>query len=245
MNRMTVTSGKKASATLMWIRFAEADYVAARLLLLVGFLVQGIALANTALEKYIKGICSHMDVKWPKREHSVAILFDILKTGSPDEQLNLNLDFLKLTAFAYRLRYPDMLPEGFTLALSQAMVLAQLDRSVLAINQCFKLEWQGAPLPLAVEEAIQKADPRYLEHNIAIAPSDTKEFFASVTKCYDIRKYRGIVAELHYEGLNIADDLKFDREGLVPDPNDPTKCTPAFSPIDPQYAKINTGVVEK
>ena len=51
--------GGQAETTLRWIRWADADYLGARLLLLQGLLVQGAALANTALEKYLKAVCWH------------------------------------------------------------------------------------------------------------------------------------------------------------------------------------------
>ncbi len=244
MTKVNVRTGQKASDILMWIRFAEADYIAARMILLAGFLVQGTALANTALEKFLKAICTHMDVAWPKRLHDISKLYDLLIEANPHNTLKLNKGFLELTSKAYTLRYPDIIPDGFNLSLSQAQILAQLDRSVLEINMRFQLGIEGNEILLDFQQGIQNGDPKYVEQNVAIDPSKVKDFFASMTRCYDIRKH-GNIAELHYEALNVPDDLKFDREGLAVDPNDPTVRRPAFAPIDPNYAKFNRGIFEK
>ena len=55
----TSQSGKDAEKTLMWLRWADTDYLAARLTLPAGLLVQGAALSDTAIEKYLKSLFSH------------------------------------------------------------------------------------------------------------------------------------------------------------------------------------------
>src|SRR5882762_4766049 len=84
----TSQSGKDAEKTLMWLRWADTDYRAARLTLLTGLLVQGAALSDTAIEKYLNSLFSHRRLAIP-RSHLVLELYERIKkeTGS---DLSLN-----------------------------------------------------------------------------------------------------------------------------------------------------------
>jgi HEPN domain-containing protein len=98
--------------TLHWIRWADADYLSARLLLLQGLLVQGAALANTAIEKYLKAVFCHAQVKIP-HGHAIDALYAKVKAIGPTN-LDLNESFLRLLRKAYKLRYPDDLNKVFS-----------------------------------------------------------------------------------------------------------------------------------
>ncbi len=145
----SVVSGNQAVEALMWITWANTDYRAARLLLLNDMTVQGTALANTAVEKYLKAVFAHVGLPIP-RQHHVDKLYERIH-AIPKSELSLNMGFLQLLRKAYKLRYFDDLPEGFNIALSQAKILAQLDRSVLAITNRFKIVWEGKEIPMVLE----------------------------------------------------------------------------------------------
>jgi hypothetical protein len=51
-----VLAGPDVLTVLSWLSWGDYDYVAARRLLLDNLLVQGTALANTCLEKYLKAL---------------------------------------------------------------------------------------------------------------------------------------------------------------------------------------------
>ncbi len=61
-----------------WLRWADDDYIAARQLLLGDLLVQGAALANTAIEKYFKTILL-IKKRSATKVHDIPRLFQELK----------------------------------------------------------------------------------------------------------------------------------------------------------------------
>jgi HEPN domain-containing protein len=146
--------GKQADQTLMWIRWVDADYLGARLLLVEGLLIQGTVLANTAIEKYLKAICSYANIAIPG-SHDVATLYANIKHKTPTN-LDLIPGFLRLLRKAYRLRYPDDPNEGFNIVLNQAKILCQLDRSVFELVKRFVMSVHGKTIPTVLEEAILK-----------------------------------------------------------------------------------------
>jgi HEPN domain-containing protein len=209
----TVASGA-AETTLRWIRWADADYLGARLLLLNGLLVQGTALANTAIEKYLKAICSHSGMKIP-HSHGIVDIYEKVLADKPTN-LSLNQDFLNLLEKGYTLRYPDDLQEGFNVALNQAKILAELDRSVLEITQRFVITINGKRIAMVFDEALAKQDHRFLTSNVVLNPGDAARFFASPSHCYEMRVHQGDLFQVIYQSLQVADDRSFSAEGFVP-----------------------------
>lgn len=115
---------------------------------------------------------------------------------------------------AYKLRYPDELGEGFNIALNQARLLAQLDRSVLEVTKRFAFARNGQLLPTIFEQATATQDQRYLHRNVALDPSQTTQLFTSPSHSYDLRNIKGQILEAVYQSHSQNDDLIFDMEGL-------------------------------
>jgi len=125
----------KGSIVLKWIGWADNDYIAARLLLLNDRLVQGSALiqgsslSNTAIEKYLKAVFLHLDMKIPRgfKGHDVSNLYkEIKKKGIT---LDISEDYLSMLFKSYRLRYPDLNP-GDNFILCKTKLLIELDHTV-------------------------------------------------------------------------------------------------------------------
>ena len=128
-------TGEPIVRTFDWLRWADSDYLAARYLLLGRMVVQGCVLANTAIEKYLKALHAHLELPI-SRSHAVEALYAELK-NSAKSTVTLNQSFLRVLQKAYRLRYPDDLPDGFNISLNHMKVLAELDRTVFAISRAF------------------------------------------------------------------------------------------------------------
>ncbi|MDQ1313134.1 MAG: hypothetical protein QG605_1673, partial [Euryarchaeota archaeon] len=127
--------GEKGSMAFRWIGWADNDYIAARLLLLNDVLAQGSALiqgsslSNTAIEKYLKALFVHLDLKIPKgfKGHDISNLYgEIKKKGIT---LDISEDYLAMLFKSYRLRYPDLNP-GDNFILCKTKLLVELDRTV-------------------------------------------------------------------------------------------------------------------
>jgi HEPN domain-containing protein len=205
--------GDPAAMTLRWIRWADADYLGARLLLLQGLLTQGAALANTALEKYLKAVCSYAGVKIP-HGHAVDVLYGRVKGLAPT---NLSLDegYLRLLRKAYKLRYPDELDKDFNIALNEAKLLSQLDRSVLEITQRFQITMGDKVVAMVLDEAKHKHDERFLRKNVALDPAQSAALFSERSYSYDFRIYKGTLYQVSYQSLRVADDFVFEVEGFT------------------------------
>jgi len=204
----------RAANTLRWVRWGDGDYLAARLSLLNGLLVQGSQLANTALEKYLKAIIIYSNKPAP-RTHDVTALYEKVLLDVPSD-LSLNKEFLALLKKAYTLRYPDDLDDGFNIALNQAKILAQLDRSVLEITKRFIMTKDGKTIAMVLDEAVFKKDDSFLAKNIAVDSSGASALFSMPSFSYDIRIHNGNLFQVAYSTQSVADDGRFDVEGFAP-----------------------------
>jgi HEPN domain-containing protein len=208
---VTIPPGEQAKQVARWLRWADADYVAARLLFLIDHIIQATTLSTTAIEKYLKAVCCFYNIKVPRgvKGHDVFEIYSAIKASSSTNKLSLNEDYLRLLRKAYRARYPDDLERGFCLALSTAKILSQLDRSALEITRRFRSEPADPNSLIGLELALQKNDKRYLDDNVAIDPSKAAAFFAKPSWCLEIRRYSDAMSETLYRVQHIDDDLLF------------------------------------
>ena len=131
-----------ALEVLQWVNWADQDYLAARSLLIRGYILQGTILANTAIEKYIKAVLTLRNIPFPKgwRGHDVLSLYESFElSGAPV----LNENFLRDLGKAYKLRYPDDLDEGFNISLASTKLLVELDCTAHAIRNGFNFNKQS------------------------------------------------------------------------------------------------------
>jgi HEPN domain-containing protein len=204
----------QAEITLRWLRWADADYLGARLLLLNSLLVQGAALSTTAIEKYLKAICIHSGMKIP-HSHDVPDLYKRV-VDFKTTNLSLNESYLRLLKKSYKLRYPDDLTEGYNIALNQAKLLSALDRSVLEITKRFGIEFNGKTIPMVLDEAKLTQNQSFLMRNVAVDPSQVGELFSQPSRSYEMRGHKGLLYQVHYESLTVKDDPLFEPEGFKP-----------------------------
>jgi hypothetical protein len=144
-----------------WAGLIEITW--ARQLLISGLLVQGASLATTAIEKYLKAFFVFRDLPFPK-SHNPLSLYDQLGF----ETRILDTEFLSALAKAYTLRYPDDLPSGFNIALSQVLLLTKLDTTVHILLRDLKLRNSKGPIQHLLDRAITQNDRQVLDGNVAI-----------------------------------------------------------------------------
>jgi len=232
--------GPQATEVGRWIRWGDADYLAARLLFLINLIVQATALSTTAIEKYLKAVCCFYSIKVPKgsKGHDVDYIYSVIKASAKTNTLALNEDYLRLLKKAYRVRYPDDLEDGFCIALNQAKMLSQLDRSVLEITRRFHDVTRDSGFPMALETAVHKNDKRYLDENVAMNPTKSADLFTKPSWCLELRKYSDDVLESLYRVTHIDDDLVFPEFVITTDKSKETNWEPVFKPLaDPPVQK--------
>jgi HEPN domain-containing protein len=198
---------------MQWISWADRDYLAARQLLLSRFLVQGAALANTALEKYLKAVLTFARKDVP-RTHDPASLYKSLASAT---DLTLNPEFLATLSKSYALRYPDDLKDGYNIALNQVLLLMELDVSVFEITKRIQMQHHGKPVQLLIEQSLADNDRRVLDGNVALGQTSRKEFLSHKSQSFDFRVFNGgDTMELWYVTENLEDDAYLNREGFLP-----------------------------
>lgn len=207
-------TGAPAIKAIDWMNWADQDYIAARGLLLTGFLVQGNAFSNTAIEKYLKGILTIRSLAVP-RTHDVVKLYESAKNngGVPP----LNQGYLRVLVKSYRLRYPDDLEPGFNISLAQFPLLAELDATVHSIRKGFAFhKANGSIVETRFDLLLKIKDLRLTDRNAAFSPFDRADLFANGSECYEFRVLpTGATLEATYRA-DVKDGINFEAEGLKP-----------------------------
>jgi HEPN domain-containing protein len=208
-------AGTQGIETSHWVAWADEDYLAARLLLLSGHVVQGTALASTAVEKYLKAVCTLSGIPFRNVGHNVSKLNGLLHNRAI--RLELNTDFLKLLNKAYKLRYPDELAEGFNVALNSIAVLAALDVTVERIRRGFQFVRNGEVTTTRLDHARKSQSPELLTKNCAFGNASKEQLFAEPSWCYEVRVFphRGIM-EVSYVVEKLPDQDNLRRNAFTP-----------------------------
>jgi HEPN domain-containing protein len=206
---------EKHVIVLRWLDWADADYLAARALLLGGYVIQGTSFANTALEKYLKTLFVIFGFKVPK-SHDVRYLYcEIIKEV---KSLKLNVDFLELLFKAYKIRYPDDLEIGYNVHLSDAMILSELDSSVFEIRKGFNISKNGDSLKTKFNEALRVRKPELVTKNCSFGGFSREQLFKEESSIYEMRILENNnLIEYSYKVENLNDSKDFLYEALKPE----------------------------
>lgn len=213
-------SGKTAALAAGWLSWADQDYVAARVLLLRGLIVQGCGLSNTAIEKYLKTVLVLKGIAFPRGRggHDVVLLNGSLMNGGID--LKLNAQYLSILTKAYRLRYPDDLEPGFNLVLEQVKMLAELDITAHQIRRGFGFKEGQKTRQTRVDSLLEEKSLDLLDRNCAFAEHSRAALFSEPSVVYEIRILPdGTPLEAFYKTDKIEDNARFDTTALKPGSN--------------------------
>jgi len=210
------SSGQQSIDALQWVGWADQDYIATRILLLTGQVVQGATLANTAIEKYLKAVCTVADIRFDGVGHDVSKLNGLLHFK--DIRLDLRPDFLRCLTKAYKLRYPDELTPGFNVALNDIALLTETDLSVNCIRAGFVFRrGQDEMVGTKRDTMVKEHATELLTRNCALTNVQKDQLFATPSHSYDLRVLDNCaVIEAQYGVTRLTDDNNFRRSGLSP-----------------------------
>jgi len=166
------------------------DYLAARFLLNNDFLIQGLALSCTAVEKYLKSVLIgsgyrrkiHME-KW--KEFKSALSLKGVNLFS-----DLDENFLNLLSKSYSLRYYDSINQNSQYSIIKWQVLGELDYTVHLIENrtSFKNE-SGVEVKTEYKVDMEKGNPKLFEENYILLGQDKSAFMEREGKfimvCFD------------------------------------------------------------
>lgn len=202
-----------------WLDLADGDYVAARTLIRNGQIIQGAILSSTAIEKYLKTIYWIKGREFERRgenAHDIVKLYNGLTTLDPRGKLNES--YLRLLIRAHKLRYPDRLEPGFSIALSQVKMLVALDETVFKMRSGIK--FVGAERKGEFEQQIENNDEFLLQGNHTFGNAKRVELFQRPLLWNEMRVVRnGSWLRISYVAM-AEDDGEYDLGGLIPGSSD-------------------------
>ncbi|NOS94346.1 MAG: hypothetical protein HOP30_20725 [Cyclobacteriaceae bacterium] len=155
------------------------DYIAARVLLNNNQVIQGLTLASTSVEKYLKAII----VFSLKERENYYYHFDrfeklknILSRVNGDITKDWDPLFIEILENAFRIRYYDKIEEQIFMGFFMNQFIGELDSTIDCLEKfILNAENDGTPFS-AYNRAIKIKDPHLFENNYVLRKEGKKEF---------------------------------------------------------------------
>lgn len=194
------------------------DYLSARVLLNQELLFQGAILANTAIEKEIKGYLEAIGIIVTIK-HNSNKLYNLLHKHKPDVASKLNKEFIKELSRIYEARYTDSLPANFNFTIVRNKYLVELDYTYSILEPLFRYN-RASEKKFGItryEDAINKKDSRLFLNNCVLKSTTKEALFSKPDAVYEFRIiFNHEIFEVSYIIPSIIDDGKFKFEAIKP-----------------------------
>ncbi|HMK04264.1 MAG TPA: hypothetical protein VK489_08740 [Ferruginibacter sp.] len=185
------------------------DYVAARVLLNNKLIIQGITLASTAVEKYLKAVIV-LTLKEKERFNyhfdRIEKLQDILDRNHHDITKNFDPVFLSILEKAFKIRYYDGLKKPVTISFYLNQFLGELDQTIYNLEKLINLG-------LAYSQAVKSKDPHLFENNFILRKQDKKEFMEKPDTAFSV--YIDMCSSTQRENTMFGSDIVNKYEGRL------------------------------
>ncbi|MBL7741404.1 MAG: hypothetical protein JNK14_19450 [Chitinophagaceae bacterium] len=187
-----------------FLSLAYKDYLASRFLINNGFIIQGVVLASSAIEKYLKVILALHDIY--KKIHLDRL--EELKSWFKKTDYHVLFDkfdpvFLDILGKAYKYRYYDenTVKEADTIGFIVHQFLGELDYTVFLINKLVTItDKDNKPIATSFSRDIESQNPNLFLNNYLLNKIPKKEFMDRVGKAYGIHvnpKFLGTEIEIN------------------------------------------------
>ena len=214
MNKL-MTNAKKHFTGSDLVDLGYRDYIAARFLLNNQFIIQGLTLASTAIEKYLKALIV-LNLKDAERYGYHFDNLDKLKTllekNHYDVTKKFDTVFLSILEKAYKIRYYDRLEEAITIGFYLNQFIGELDDTIHFLETSISL-------PSPYKRAVANHDPNLYENNFILNKQDKKDFMEGPDTAFSVRIQIG--PSSHMEDTVVGRDVlnKYDgRLSVFKDP---------------------------
>lgn len=178
MNK-TITWTEKLYKGQWLMDLGYRDYVAARLLLNNHLIVQGLTLASTSVEKYLKAlIVFNLDVNEYYHYHFDRFekLKNLLKKVNKDVTGELDPVFIDILEMAFKIRYYDKIKQPVFIGFYINQFIGELDYTIDFLeNLITKTENAGEPFS-AYYRATKSNEPYLYENNFVLNRENKKDF---------------------------------------------------------------------
>jgi hypothetical protein len=216
-NSLTWTQKQVIGSSLVDLGYR--DYIAARFLLNNEFIIQGLTLSSTAVEKYLKALIvftSTEKVRYNYHFDNLAKLKAILAKKGQDVTTKFDPVFLFILEKAYKIRYYDRLKEPIEIGFFLNQFIGELDSTVHFLET---LDTPG----LLYQRGIQKKDPHLYQNNFILNRQDKREFMEKPDTAVAINIQIGssTTVEKHVVGRDVVNRYE-GRLAIFTDPFEPS-----------------------
>ncbi|MEA4975292.1 MAG: hypothetical protein VB046_06105 [Paludibacter sp.] len=155
------------------------DYIAARLLLNNHLIIQGLTLASTSVEKYLKALIV-FNLKEREKYHYHFDRFEKLKNllNKVNKNVTGKFDpfFLEILQNAFRIRYYDKIEQPVFMGFYINQFIGELDYTIDFIENFITETENGGECFSAYYKAIQNNDSHLYENNFVLSKENKKDF---------------------------------------------------------------------
>lgn len=202
---LTFTEKQLKGSTLVDLGYR--DYIAARFLLNNKFIIQGLTLASTAVEKYLKGLIvftSKEKEKYNVHLDNIGKLKTILRKNDCDVIKNFDLIFIKILEDVYKIRYYDTLKKPVTMGFYLNQFIMELDHIIHLMETSINPEISLNPIT-PYKRAVKNKDPHLWENNFILNKKDKKTFMEKPTTAFSVHIYVSSIN--HSESTVVGRDI--------------------------------------
>jgi hypothetical protein len=205
---------QKCSISSSLIDLAYRDYIAARFLLNNEFVIQGLTLASTAIEKYLKAIIVYNSIEkknyhyhfdnLEKLKNALLNIYDITEKFDPV--------FLSILEKAYKIRYYDNLKDQIEIGIYLNQFIGELDATILDL-ETFIMKTQKSNIRFTkFWRAIDNSDPNLYKNNFLLNKQEKKEFMEKPGLAFSIHIEAG-TSEIGFENTVMCREIAVKYDG--------------------------------
>lgn len=172
------------------------DYIAARFLLNNHLIVQGLTLASTSVEKYLKAlIVFHLNVREYYHYHFDRFnkLKNLLDKVNKDITKELDPVFLEILENAFKIRYYDRIERPIFIGLYINQFIGELDYTIDFIERFIVNSQNGGESISAYSRAIKNNETHLYENNFILNKENKKDHMEKTDVGFSIHLHMGPV----------------------------------------------------
>lgn len=155
------------------------DYIAARLLLNNHLIIQGLTLASTSVEKYLKAIIV-FNLKKKEKYHFHLDRFESLEKLLINVKSNVTIKFdpvfLDILKNAFRIRYYDRIEKPIFMGFYINQLIGELDYMIDFMERFISNSQNGEKIMSAYFKAIENNDSHLYKNNFILKMENKKDF---------------------------------------------------------------------
>lgn len=155
------------------------DYIAARFLLNNHFIVQGLTLASTAVEKYLKAvIVFNLEEKERYNYHfdRFILLKNLLAKVNNDVTEGFDPVFLAILENAFKIRYYDKLKKPIFMGFYINQFIGELDYTIDFLEKFITTTQSGGQSLTLYSKAVKNSDAHLYQNNFILKKENKKDF---------------------------------------------------------------------